>query len=76
MDEFEKTTLLRTKHNLLKNLDRINDAMESSVMPIQDHMVLDDVKDSLKGLKYIHDVLGDAKTDAAKTAAKTVSSVL
>lgn len=76
MDEFEKTTLLRTKHNLLKNLDRINDAVESSVMPIQDHMVLDDVKDSLKGLKYIHDVLGDGKTDAAKAVAKTVSSVL
>ena len=72
MDEFEKTTLLRTKHNLLKNLDRINDAMESSVMPIQDHMVLDDVKDSLKGLKYIHDVLGDGKNDTAKT----VSSVI
>lgn len=76
MDEFEKTTLLRTKHNLLKNLDRINDAVESSVMPIQDHMVLDDVKDSLKSLKCIHDVLGDCKTDAAKAVAKTVSSVL
>lgn len=71
MDEFERNVLLRTKRNLLENLDRINDAVESSTMPIQDHMVLDDVKDSLKGLKYIRETLGDVKTETVKTVVKT-----
>lgn len=71
MDEFERNVLLRTKRNLLENLDRINDAVESSTMPIQDHMVLDDVKDSLKGLKCIRETLGDVKAETVKTVVKT-----
>ena len=71
MDEFERNVLLRTKRNLLENLDRINDAVESSTMPIQDHMVLDDVKDSLKGLKYIRETLCDVKAETVKTVVKT-----
>ena len=71
MAEFERNVLLRTKRNLLENLDRINDAVESSTMPIQDHMVLDDVKDSLKGLKYIRETLGDVKAETVKAVVKT-----
>lgn len=67
MDEFEKTTLMRTKNNVLKNLERINDAVESSVLPLNDHMVLDDIKDSVKILKCLKE-LGAA--DAVKAAAK------
>ena len=75
MDEFEKTTLLRTKHNVLKNLDRINDAIESSETPIQDHMVLDDIKDSLKSLKCVRDILCTVP-DATKTVPKTVPGMV
>ena len=60
MEEKEKNTLLRTKWNILRNLDAINDCIDASGLPIQDHMVLDDIKDSLKGLKYIKDLVGNA----------------
>lgn len=53
MDEFEKTVLIRTKENVLRNLDRINDAVDSSEFPLQDHMVLDDIKDSVKILRIL-----------------------
>ena len=71
MDEFEKTTLMRTKINVLRNLERINDAVESSELPLQDHMVLDDIKDSVKILKTVKELFVSAGVDAAaKVAAK------
>lgn len=72
MDENEKNILIRTKLNLLHNLDCINDAVESSVLPLGDHMVIDDVKDTLKGLKCIKELIGSAggETAVPKAAAK------
>lgn len=60
MDEFEKTTLMRTKQNLLRNLSRINDAVDASEFPLQDHAVLDDIKNSVKSLVKINGLLGPA----------------
>lgn len=71
MDEFEKTTLLRTKQNVLCNLERINNAVENSELPLNDHMVLDDIKDSVKILKCLKE-LGVGAVDAAKAAAKAI----
>ena len=71
MDEFEKTTLLRTKQNVLCNLERINNAVENSELPLNDHMVLDDIKDSVKILKCLKE-LGVGAGDAAKAAAKAI----
>lgn len=78
MDEFEKNTLIRTKMNLLRNLESINDAIEASVLPLGDHMVLDDVKDTLKGLKCIKELLGHVggETAVAKAAAKTMPGIV
>jgi len=78
MDENEKTTLIRTKLNLLHNLECVNDAIDSSVLPLGDHMVLDDIKDTLKGLKCIKELLGSAggETAVAKAAAKTMPGIV
>lgn len=78
MDENEKTTLIRTKLNLLRNLECVNDAIEASVLPLDDHMVLDDIKDTLKGLKCIKELLGPAggETAVAKAAAKTMPGIV
>lgn len=78
MDENEKTTLIRTKLNLLRNLECVNDAIDSSVLPLGDHMVLDDIKDTLKGLKCIKELLGSAggETAVAKAAAKTMPGIV
>lgn len=78
MEESEKTLLIRTKLNLLRNLESINDAIEASVLPLGDHMVLDDIKDSLKGLKYIKELLGSAggETAVAKAPVKTMPGMV
>ena len=57
MDESEKNTLMKTKWMLLRNLDCINEYVDANGLPIDDHMVLDDIKDSLKGLKYIKEIM-------------------
>ena len=77
MDETEKQTLMRTKWNLLRNLDHINDVVEAKGFPINNHMILEDLKNSLKGLKYIKDIVAPASGEAvvAKAPAKTASVV-
>ena len=76
MCEFEKTTLLRTKQNVLQNLERINAAVENSDFPMQDHMVFDDIKDSVKILKCLKELgVCDGDTVAAK-ASKAVPGMV
>lgn len=65
MDENEKNIIIRTKLNLLRNLESINDAIDSSVLPLGDHMVLDDIKDTVKSLKCIKELVGSAGGETA-----------
>lgn len=60
MTDKEKETLLRTKRNVLDNLDSINDVVEANGFPIDDHMILDDIKDSIKILRGVREIVGDA----------------
>lgn len=76
MDEFEKATLMRTKINLLRNLDRINDAIDSSEFPLNDHMVLDDIKDSVKSLKCIKEIFMACGVEAAVAKAAVKPGVV
>lgn len=76
MDEKMKEVLERTKKTLCRHLEDLNDQIEQDGGRIKKHMVLDGIKDAVKSLKNLHELMGDTKTDAAKTAAKTVSSVL
>lgn len=59
MEDHEQKTLSRTKENLLKNLDKINDFVEANGFPIEDHMILDDIKDSVKSLVGIKECMGE-----------------
>lgn len=59
MEEQEKKTLARTKSNMLKNLDAINDYVEANGFPVGDHMVLDDIKDSVKVIRCIDELFGE-----------------
>lgn len=75
MDEFEKNTLARTKQNVLCNLERINDAVENSELPLNDRMVLDDIKDSVKILKCLKELGVGGESMAAK-ASKTIPGMV
>ena len=52
MDERMHKVLERTKETLCRHLEDINDAVDADGGRLDDHMDLDGIKDSLKGLKY------------------------
>ena len=57
MEESEKNTIVKTKWTLLRNLDCINEFVDANGLPIDDHMILDDIKDSLKSLRCIKELM-------------------
>lgn len=68
MDEKMKTVLERTKATLCRHLEDINDAVDANGGRVEDHMTIDGIKDSLKGLAYIKELMQVNGT--AATAAK------
>ena len=76
MDEFEKITLARTKQNVLCNLERINNVIEGSELPLNDHMVLDDIKDSVKILKYLKELGACGGETVAAKASKAIPGMV
>lgn len=51
MDERMKKALERTKETLTRHLEDLNDQVDVNNGRIKDHMVLDGIKDSLKGVR-------------------------
>lgn len=51
MDERMKKVLERTEETLVRHLEDINDQVDVNNGRIKDHMVLDGIKDSLKGVR-------------------------
>ena len=73
MDERMKEVLERTKKMLCRHLEDLNDQVEQDGGRIKDHMVLDGVKDSLKSLHCIKELMANGAAESTeKTAAKTM----
>lgn len=51
MDERMKKVLERTEKTLVRHLEDLNDQVDVNNGRINDHMVLDGIKDSLKGVR-------------------------
>lgn len=51
MDERMKKVLERTEKTLVRHLEDLNDQVDVNNGRIKDHMVLDGIKDSLKGVR-------------------------
>lgn len=51
MDERMKKVLERTEKTLTRHLEDLNDQVDVNNGRIKDHMVLDGIKDSLKGMR-------------------------
>lgn len=76
MDEHMKEVFERTKRTLCRHLEDLNDQVEQDGGRIKDHMVLDGIKDSVKSLYRLNELMSSSaggETTAAKTAAKTMS---
>ena len=67
MDERMKEALERTKKTLCRHLEDLNDQVEQDGGRIKDHMTLDGIKDALKGLKCLKELMeGNGETAKAK----------
>ena len=77
MDERMKEVLERTQKTLCRHLEDLNDQIDQDGGRIKDHMVLDGIKDSVKSLKCIKELLGgNSETAAAKVASKLAPGVM
>lgn len=77
MDERMKEALERTQKTLCRHLEDLNDQVDQDGGRIKDHMVLDGIKDSVKSLHCIKELMAEgAEAPTAKTAAKTAPGVV
>lgn len=77
MDERMKEALERTQKTLCRHLEDLNDQVEQDAGRIKDHMVLDGIKDSVKSLHCIKELMAEgAEATTAKTAVKTAPGVV
>ena len=77
MDERMKEALERTQKTLCRHLEDLNDQVEQDGGRIKDHMVLDGIKDSVKSLRCIKELMANGAAEStAKAAAKTVPSMV
>lgn len=78
MTERMKTVLERTEKTLCRHLEDLNDQVEQDGGRIKDHMVLDGIKDSVKTLYHIKELMdhGNGETVASKMALKTMPGIV
>ena len=72
MTEKMKEVLERTEKTLCRHLEDLNDEVEQEGGRIKDHMVLDGIKDCLKSVKCLSEIMkgnGSGSTSAAKASA-------
>lgn len=66
MNERMKTALERTMKTLCRHLEDLNDQVEQDNGRIKDHMTLDGIKDCVKSLHRVKELLVSDTTDPAK----------
>lgn len=69
MNERTKMVLERTEKTLCRHLEDLNDQVEQDGGRIKDHMVLDGIKDALKSMKCLTEIMkGNGPTVSTKVA--------
>lgn len=71
MNERMKKVLERTEETLCRHLEDLNDMVDVDGGRIKDHMTLDGIKDCVKTLKNLSEVM---KGNGSATAAKATAS--
>lgn len=77
MTDRMKAVLERTEKTLCRHLEDLNDQVDQDGGRIKDHMVLDGIKDVLKSVRCLTEIMpvkGD--TVAAKAAPKTATGTV
>ena len=77
MTERMKAVLERTEKTLCRHLEDLNDQVDQDGGRIKDHMVLDGIKDVLKSVRCLTEIMPvNGDTVAAKAAPKTATGVV
>ena len=77
MDERMKEALERTQKTLCRHLEDLNDQFEQDGGRIKDHVVLDGIKDVLKSVRCLTEIMSvNGDTVAAKAAPKTATGTV
>lgn len=77
MTDRMKAVLERTEKTLCRHLEDLNDQIDQDGGRIKDHMVLDGIKDVLKGVRCLTEIMSvNGDTVAAKAAPKTATGTV
>lgn len=68
----KKQLMERTEANLMRHLEDLNDEIDRHGGHIMDHMVLDGIKDVMKSLKCLTEIM---KSNGTTVAAKVAGAV-
>lgn len=70
MNERMKKVLERTEETLCRHLEDLNDMVDVDGGRIKDHMTLDGIKDCIKSVKCLQEIMkGNGSATAAKASA-------
>lgn len=77
MTERMKAVLERTEKTLCRHLEDLNDQVDQDGGRIKDHMTLDGIKDVLKSVRCLKEIMPvNGDTVAAKAAPKTATGTV
>ena len=77
MTDRMKAVLERTEKTLCRHLEDLNDQIDQDGGRIKDHMVLDGIKDVLKSVRCLMELMSvNGDTVAAKAAPKTATGTV
>ena len=76
MNDRMKAVLERTEKTLCRHLEDLNDQVDQDGGRIKDHMVLDGIKDVLKSVRCLKEIMQSNGESVAAKASKTVPGMV
>ena len=76
MNDRMKAVLERTEKTLCRHLEDLNDQVDQDGGRIKDHMVLDGIKDVLKSVRCLKEIMQSNGESMAAKASKTIPGMV
>ena len=76
MTDRMKAVLERTEKTLCRHLEDLNDQVDQDGGRIKDHMVLDGIKDVLKSVHYLMEIIPSNGESMTTKASKTIPGMV
>ena len=76
MTDRMKAVLERTEKTLCRHLEDLNDQVDQDGGRIKDHMVLDGIKDVLKSVRCLKEIMPSNGESTAAKASKTIPGMV